>query len=276
MNTYKLQNGETIEYPDPPRPVADFLARVRIAANDPTVSLDALISLIYGPENPLLDHTMLPGRAMVTKDAFANPVFHVMQDQIGIKREQLGLYDPVAARAAHTLSVPDVAKELGISPSAVRQAIAAHRLGAMYDNGQYWIHPNSVASYKVSTRGPKRAGTPRRAGPAVVWVAAGGKKGASLSIRVEGGELVPLAKTAGTVEGYLPTGWKRAVVRTTSKTGSRAFVIEPAARAQEKIEHNGLYVIGAFKVVRKANSTKAAQTLWRAAGDGATTAKATD
>ncbi|MBO0700484.1 MAG: hypothetical protein J2P46_18950, partial [Zavarzinella sp.] len=176
MNTYKLQNGETIEYPDPSRPVADFLARVRIAANDPTVSLDTLIGLIYGPENPLLDHAMLPGRAMVTKEVFANPVYHVMQDQIGVKREQIGLYDPAAARAAHSLSVQDVAKELGITPAAVRQAIAARRLPAMYDNGQWWVMPQAVASYKVSTRGPKRADTPRRAAGAGVRVAVGGPR----------------------------------------------------------------------------------------------------
>jgi len=272
VNTYQLQNGETIKYPDPPRPVADFLARVRVAANNPTVSLDALISLIYGPENPLLDHTMLPGRAMVTKEVFANPVFHVMQDQIGVKRVQLGLLNMTAERAAHTLSVQDVAKELGITPAAVRQAIAGHRLSAMYDNGQWWVRPESVASYKVSTRGPKRASTPRRAGSAGVRVAVGSTKGASLSIRVEGGELVEDAQDARTLRGHLAPGWKRAVVRTTTKTGSRAFVIEPAARAQEKIEHNGLYVIGGFKVVQKANSTRAAQTLWREARDGATTA----
>ena len=156
MNTYRLLSGQNIEYPDPSPPVARFLARVRLAANDPNVSLSGLIELIYGPDNPLLDNMMLPGRSMVTKAVFANPVYHVMADQIGVKEVQLGLLDMNAARECYTLSVPQAAKRLGITPSAVRSAINAHRLAGMYDNGQWWIRPESVDSYKVSTRGPKR------------------------------------------------------------------------------------------------------------------------
>jgi|SRR5262245_1936193 len=157
MASYTALSGETIRFPDPDPVTADFLARARVAASDLTVSINDMIELVYGPDNPLLDKTILPGRPMVTKAVFVNPVYHVLADLIGVKRVQLGLLDMAAARAAYTLSVPEAAKRLGITPAAVRAAITGKRLGAIYENGQWWLRPESVASYKVSNRGPKRA-----------------------------------------------------------------------------------------------------------------------
>ncbi|MBO0699946.1 MAG: hypothetical protein J2P46_16230, partial [Zavarzinella sp.] len=101
-----------------------------------------------------------------------------------------------------------------------------------------------------------------------------GPRGAGLAVRVDGGEVVPEVRASGTVYGHLPPGWKRAVVRTTSKKGTRAFVIEPAAGADERIEQNGLFVVGGFKVVQKASSTAAAQALWRGLRGSKASAKA--
>ncbi|HEV3385113.1 MAG TPA: hypothetical protein VG097_09865 [Gemmata sp.] len=75
MNTYTMLSGETVQYPDPPFEVANFLAKVRLAAGDPNVNVNQLTELIYSPENPLLDTSILPGRAMVTKKIFENPVY---------------------------------------------------------------------------------------------------------------------------------------------------------------------------------------------------------
>jgi hypothetical protein len=155
MNSYSFVTGETAKYADPSPEVADFLARVRTAANDPNVSVLALQDLIYGMENPILDKKMLPGRAMVTMAVFKNPIHHILLDQIDRKRIQLGKLDMAAMRAAHTLTVPQAARRLEITPAAVRAAINTYRLSAIYENGQYWVHPDSVASYRVSTRGPK-------------------------------------------------------------------------------------------------------------------------
>jgi hypothetical protein len=162
MNFYKLVSGETIRYSDPPPAVATFLARVRLAAQDPTVSIGQLIDLVYGPDNPLLDHTVFPGRGMVTAAVHADPIYRVMRDQIALKEAVAGTFNPADARKAYTLSVPKTSKKLGISPAAVRLAISNQKLAAVYDNGQWWIRPESVASYKVSNRGPKAAGRPRR------------------------------------------------------------------------------------------------------------------
>jgi hypothetical protein len=169
MPTYHLLSGETISYPAPPAQVAEFLAQVHVAAGDPAVDVNQMIELIYGPENPILDTTFVPGRPMVTKAVFDNPVYRVLTDLLGRKRVQLGHLDMAAARASYTVSVRDAARRLGITPAAVRAAITARRMSAMLENGQWWIHPNSVASYKVSNRGPKRSAArkkPKRRSPA--------------------------------------------------------------------------------------------------------------
>jgi hypothetical protein len=157
MNTYTMLSGETVQYPDPPFEVANFLAKVRLAAGDPNVNVNQLTELIYSPENPLLDTSILPGRAMVTKKIFENPVYHIMTDQIGLKQIQLGLVTKEIWDAQFTVSVQEAAKQLDITPGAVRAAIAAKKLSGWLRNGQWYLHPNAIASYKVSNRGRKKS-----------------------------------------------------------------------------------------------------------------------
>jgi len=156
MNTYTLLSGETIQYPDPPHDVANFLAKVRLAAANPNVDLNQLTLLIYSPENPLLDTTILPGRAMVTLKAFDNPAYRIMTDQMGLKQLQLGLATREIWDRQFTISVKEAAKQLNITPGAVRAAITGRKLAAHLLNGQWYIHPNSIAAYKVSNRGRKK------------------------------------------------------------------------------------------------------------------------
>ena len=160
MPTYKLMSGETITYPEPAPEVAAFLARVQAAADDPAVDLNGLISLIYSAENPLLDTTMLPGRAMVTKAAFNNPAYRIITNLMGEKSVRLGLLDPVAAEACYTISVNEAAEQLGITPGAVRAAIKARKIAAHLRNGEWYTRPESIAAYKVSNRGRKRTKVP--------------------------------------------------------------------------------------------------------------------
>jgi hypothetical protein len=255
MPTYTLLSGEVLEYPEPPPAVAAFLAELVIAANDPAVSVPQLIEAIYGLRNPIMDTAFVPGRAMVTKAVFANPVYHVMADLIGRKQVQIGQLDLAATADAYSVSVPDAARRLGITAASVRAAINARKLAAWRKNGQWWVRPESIASYKVGTRGRKRA-----AAPAVV-ARVGSEPGASLSLRVAGGQLVREREEGEQVVGRLPAGWTRAVVRTTGRAGARAFVIEPAAEPGE-IAHGGLYVRGPFKVVERINNPTAAKAAW--------------
>ena len=268
MNTYQLSSGETLSYPDPPAPVAAYLAQARAAAADPAVTPAELIALVYSPDNPLLDTTILPGRGMVTKAVLDHPVYHVLADLVFLKECAARGRSPDASYAAFTLSVAEAAARLGITPAAVRAAITGRKLAAVLKNGQWWVHPNSVASYRVSNRGPKRVATAKTATTTAdpVRVILGSEAGRSLAVRVEGGELVRDGKAGGRVEGHLSPGWTRALVRTTARPGgTRVVVIEPAAGEENAIDHGGLSVRGPFRVVRKVNNPKAAAAAWRAA-----------
>ena len=156
MNTELLTTGETLTYPDPPPEVAAFLARVRSAATDPTVTVDGLIELIFGVGNPLLDTTILPGRAMVTQKAFDNPVYHILTDLLFRKELAVRNMPPEVVAATHTVSVKDAARQLGITESSVRAAITARKLAGWMRNGQWYLRSESIASYKVSNRGRKK------------------------------------------------------------------------------------------------------------------------
>ncbi len=88
MEKYQTLTGTTIEYETPTPELAEFLARVTEVANNPEMAEPALVDLIYGPDNPILQYGVLPGRGLVTKDVQANPVYAVLTDLLERKREQ--------------------------------------------------------------------------------------------------------------------------------------------------------------------------------------------
>jgi excisionase family DNA binding protein len=153
--TYTTLSGFTIEHPIPTRAVASFLDNVRDAADDPAVGVDSLIALIYGQSNPLLDRSTFASVGAVTPAVFANPLYHVLLDRLGRKRVQLGLLDLAATEARYTLTPEEAADRIGVSVSAVRQAIERHKLPAWKRGGRIFLDPVSVDSYKVSNRGPR-------------------------------------------------------------------------------------------------------------------------
>jgi hypothetical protein len=159
--TYSLLSGETLTVSLPDGPLADFVARVRVAANDPGVSINQLVELLYSADNPLLDTTILPGRAMVTRATLDNPVYHVLLDLLDQKRIAAGQLNLAAAHARYTVDVPSAARRLGITPASVRAAIQGRRLAAIFQTGQWWVSEESLASYKVSNRGRRKKGTKR-------------------------------------------------------------------------------------------------------------------
>lgn len=261
MNKHTTAIGEIIEYPEPSPAVADYLARAVKAANDPSVTLNDLIEFIYSVNNPLLDTTMLPGRGMVTRAIFADQVYHVFADLLDVKRVQLGTLDPKEEIAAYTATVAEAAEQLGISETAVKKACQEHRLAAIRNGGQWLIDPHTIASYRVSNRGPKGKGDRQRkaVNESPVIAQLGGAKGGSIAVKVANGELVRLA-TKGKEFGF-PVNWSQAVVRLTTKEGVRVFLIEES-ESEATIEHVGLTIHGRFKIVKKINNTKAANVFW--------------
>jgi len=280
---YSLVSGEVVEYPDQPAAVNAFLARVTAAVNDLAVSPAELLSLVYGTENPILDTTTQPGRAIVTKAVFENPVYRVLADLVGRKQLLAAGQTPEQASAAYTVSVKDASAQLGLTESSVRTAINNRKLSAVKRNGDWYIRPESIASYKVSNRGRKKVAIdsseadPAESNAATqpsgaaaehgVSVICGSMPGGSLDVRIANAELVVDHRIGHTVSGHFPSGWTRAAVKTTTSNGVRVFELEPAvvmdAELPHELKHLGFMVAGEFKVVKKHNATKTAVEVWK-------------
>ena len=274
MNVYTTLSGRAVEYPDPPAEVAAHLDRIRAAVENPKATVDDVLALVYGAGNPILDHDYFPGRAMVTAAVVANPVYAVMSDMIGRKEVALGLLDIEKAHAAYTVDVPAAAARIGVTQQAVRSAIDTGRLAALYRNGQWWVRPEAVASFRVSKAGRPKTAKPTPPTPTAVppeppigVLGRVGKVGGyGLSVRVAGnGPVVQISQPDGTHTIRLPDGWTAATVKATTPKGVKVFVVEPDT-ATAAIEHHGLHLRGPFKVTRKVSGTDEAAKVWKAAG----------
>jgi hypothetical protein len=164
MPTYLLASGEAIDYSPPPE-LGAFMDRVRTATDDPTVTPSDLLSLVYGVENPLLDTSSIPGRAVIRRAALEHPAFHIMGDLLFRKHLAVRTMSPEVVAAAYTVSVKDAARQLGITGASVRAAISGHKLDARMRNGQWYLRPESLAAYKVSNRGRKKTRRPAAGAP---------------------------------------------------------------------------------------------------------------
>lgn len=262
---YTMLTGETIEYERPTEEVASFLARVRSAANNPHISESEMVDLIYGRENPILDQTLFPYRGAVTKEVFANPLYHVMLDLLDHKRVQVGSLDVEKAKAEYTLRVPEVAERLGIHQTAVRYAIKAKKLAAIKQGGTWLISPDSVESYKVSKRGP--AGKQlREENPPTIEAKVGSAPGLSLRIMSDP-PFVPEEQGECWIKGSAIKGTLRNFVKAFAIMGRkqqyRFFVLEPSDEENE-LALGPLYIRGQFSIVEKINNSRKATERWRA------------
>lgn len=261
MATHITLTSERIDYDASPE-IQDFLARVALAANDPAVTVSDIVGLIYGEQNPMLVRGVIPGMGLVTAEVHASPVYRVLTDYLDRKRVQAGTLDPAAAEAAYTLTVADAARQLGISESAVRQAIARDRLDAKHIRGRHMLRPEAIASYQRSNRGPAPAVT---RSPELELVT-GTEGDAVVRVKHEGGELVQVRddERRGVFVGKLAGDWVRAWVLTSWKAdgSSRLFVIEPG-RSAEEIRVGDLGVRGHFHICARQNNAKLAHGMWK-------------
>lgn len=254
MTTHTTINGRTIEYAATKSESA-FISRVAAAVTDRAVSDADLRALIYGPENPLLDQRA--GYSFVTAAAFENPVFRVLLDLLDRKRAATGSLNVEQAAARYTLSINEAAEQLGISSSAVRTAVLEGRLPSWIKDGQVKLAPESVDSYAVSRRGR----------PPRLQVTCGSKEGASMRVRVIGGELDVTKKERGLVEGLIER-WERVGVITGAKregaTTHRFWLLTPGG-TEQRVELGPFHVVGRFTVTEQRNG-KAANEAWHELG----------
>lgn len=264
---YHTVAGEVIEYPTPEPELAAFLARVIDAAHDPRVTEGELIELVYGRENPLLDQTIFPGRGAVTKAVLVDPVYHVMQDLLFAKRVQMGrVAEEETGAPPRGLSVAEVAEQLGISQSAVRQAIRRGDLEAEKVKGAHSIAPESVATYRgrVKRRGPQPEPALR--------IKMGNKPGRSFRVKVAGLEVLEKKKLPGggkLIEAVVPR-FERAAVAFSGKSMNRMFLLEPAEE-ENSFEFDGFEIRGRYRVAEKINQPEVAAELWKTISRDGTT-----
>jgi excisionase family DNA binding protein len=260
---YTLLSGETVEFSTPSGALGSFLKRVLAAAKDPAVTERELADLVHGPENPLLDAELVAGKTIATAEVYRDPMFHAMLDCIARKRIPPGA-GLASARTRYTMTVPEAAKQLGISESAVRQAIYSTRLRARKDGGTYYVDPNSVAGYRVSRRGPRRREAAVKLPPGGVLEARTGQSPeASFRIKHPRDDAGGDDRAGGEWVGELGAGWHRIGVLGSARERSRFWEIEPAD-GESVLHFEGFYLRGGFRIVETVGTSAKARAAYRA------------
>jgi len=262
MPTHLTLSGQEIEYPTPSPPLAKFLKRLEAMAEDSSVTENELIGVAYGSENPLLDHSLFPERGAVTKEVLAHPAYQVMTDLLARKRVQQDKVDITKLAAEFTIPLPQAAKEIGVTPSALQQAIWTRRLRAWVKTGpkgkpDYYLKPESLHTFGV-TRGPRK---PPAAEPLEVRI--GHSPGNMLEIK-HPGDLDDRKKVGhAIIEGRIPR-WQRVAFRYGGGKNQkpRLAIIGPAAEDNEFTWGDEFWIRGKFEFVKRANNLKEVADLW--------------
>jgi hypothetical protein len=247
--------GHEIKYDDPDPKTEKFLKRVQALAENPKSKPDELVTLVYGSENPILDHTLFPERGAVTKEVLENPVYHVLTDLLarkqvaasGASSEQLG--------KRYTLTVAQAAEEAGVTKDAIRKAITSRRLPSWVRDGQYYIDPRTLAALGFGSR------LPFESEPFEFEVGYDAVTNSGMRIKTPTGEF-PKSQNEPLYDDTCDR-WRRVAVRCSSPTGIRVFVLEPGKK-KNKLPHHHFFVVGKFDIVEKHNSDKAAREFWKA------------
>lgn len=259
---HETMSGGVLELGDPAPAVVGFLARVQEAVADPAVTIGVFTALAYGVENPIMDVSTVPGRAVVTADVFALPCYGVIADLLVRKQIQQD-----ATR--FTMTVQAAAARLGITDGAVRQLISRLVLCSRRPTptSAHLLSPEDVEAYAAirqlrdPERAPRSTTLPEAPAAAVPPAAAleariGSHPGASFRIK---GAQVAGKKTGTWREGTIPAGWTRiAVLAAKGAKGARGWVLEPGDESNA-IDFEGFYLRGLFRVVETINNERAAR-----------------
>lgn len=268
-------SGHEIRYDDPGPELEHFLQRAQRLAENPEVTEGELVALVYSRENPILDHSIFPGRGTVTREVLDRPEYAVLQDLLFRKEVQQRAIDVRAIEARYTLTPGEVAERLGVHVSAVTKACQERRVSSWVKGRRYFLDPGALAPLEQGKRrGPAPGGGPRlvaepgrfdvKGRPTTLSYRAGQEAGAVLRVRLPGpaGEAVEPSSKAAPAEGQVKA-WRRVGVLHGRAGKLRFFELEPASEDGE-VKLGALYVRGRFRVVEKVNNAKAAREAWEA------------
>jgi hypothetical protein len=152
---HETASGQQIKYADPDPMLARFLKRAEELASHADASENELIVWVYGPENPILDRTIFPERGAVTRAVLDDPVYAVLQDLLFRKSAAQRGQSLERIAAKYTLTVNEAAERKGVSPQAIRNAIATKRLPAWVRDGEYHLDPRTLDIVEFGSRLPK-------------------------------------------------------------------------------------------------------------------------
>jgi excisionase family DNA binding protein len=247
-------SGHRIEFERPTGALAEFFKRATKAAEDKRVTEDDLIALLYSDANPLLSPGFLPGRGVVTKETLAQPLYQVLQDLLLRKSLAQRKLDVQAVADRHTLTMVEAAERLGVHVSAVQQAIKAQRLPSWIKANRHYLSPEAVDAFELSRRGPKPKGRK-------LTYRAGNEYGTSFRVRVPDSKVLEKSGRAVVAE---VDEWSRIAVLSGGEGKYRFFELEPVASGLERLEFEGFYVVGPFRVIKKINNPREASEAFKA------------
>lgn len=125
-----------------------FLARISALARDPAVKFRELEDVLFGGENPLLDHVSRPGRHLVTREALLHPAFLVFHEVLEAKRFAQGGRKP----EGDFVRLIDASELCGAAVSTIRKALQEGRLRG-YKKGSSWrVHVEDLPLLKPRAR----------------------------------------------------------------------------------------------------------------------------
>jgi hypothetical protein len=265
MAQYELITGHTIECEEADAQTRALLARLSAMVADSKATANDMVVLIYSPENPVMDRTFAPGRGVVTPRVLDNPIYRAMSDMLYRKRLAQDGVDVATLAARATLTTGDVAKRLGVQPSAIRQAIASGRLCAWLRDGVNYIDPAELTHFELAPRGRPSSDSVPRASSDPLEIREGFDEHYVLRVKVPA-ELRERIVESG--NGYSSTSgtlspWRRVLVRVAhrKKNSLRLFVLEPGDALNE-IEAGAFSVRGRFVITEKVNKTRQVEAEW--------------
>ncbi len=246
-------SGHSVEYPDPDAKLEKFLKRVAALVDDRKATEDDIITLVYGRDNPILDHTLFPERGAVTREVLDNPVYSVLTDLIARKHAAVAGLGAEQLGKRFTLTVAEAAAQAEVTKDAIRKAIAAKRLPSWVRDGQYFIDPKSLVALRFGTR------LPFESTPIEFRAGYNANLNAFLRVKAPDGEH-PRDKSDPEDDDTIPK-WRRVGVLCGGNGTLRFFILEPG-KEKRSLPWHGYEVAGKFDVVEKVNNKADARKAW--------------
>lgn len=249
---YTTLSGNEVIYDEPSPEVAAFIKRAQALLENKKSTENDLITLVYGPENPILSrHPLFPNRGYVTREALENPIYLVLADMVVQKHAQRERVDISKLSDRYSLTIPEAFRRIKVTDTTIRKAIASGRLSTFRRNGKYFLDPAEVDALIFGERGSVVCEP--------LEVAAGGRPRLFLHVRIGQHE----AFGAGTeLQSATFKRWRKVGVLSGNASGIRMFVIEPAEE-KEAIRLGKYHVEGHFRIVDKVNNSAAARKAWK-------------